>query len=61
MTKKHFCCGVLIAAALFSNALFAQNQQAQSTNNLSVYRVTETKINDLVHTKLDVSFDYAKP
>ncbi|WP_421942085.1 M1 family aminopeptidase [Pedobacter sp.] len=60
MTKKHFCCGVLIAAALFSNALFAQNQQAQSTNNLSVYRVTETKINDLIHTKLDVSFDYAK-
>lgn len=24
------------------------------------YRVTETKINDLIHTKLDVKFDYAK-
>src|SRR3954462_1845926 len=26
----------------------------------SLYRATETKINDLVHTKLDVRFDYSK-
>ncbi|SES24696.1 M1 family metallopeptidase [Pedobacter rhizosphaerae] len=60
MNKKLFCCGVLIASALFSNVLYAQNQPADPSNQLSIYRVTETKINDLIHTKLDVSFDYAK-
>ena len=25
-----------------------------------IYRASATKINDLVHTKLDVKFDYAK-
>ncbi len=35
---------------------------SQSTDTAwkKIYRATATKINDLVHTKLDVKFDYAK-
>jgi aminopeptidase N len=33
---------------------------AQNNAELNVYRSTPLKINDLVHTKLEVSFDYAK-
>ncbi|SEA92835.1 aminopeptidase N [Flavobacterium gillisiae] len=32
----------------------------QNKNELSAYRVTALKVNDLVHTKLEVSFDYGK-
>ncbi|MCV9929923.1 M1 family metallopeptidase [Flavobacterium sp. LS1R49] len=32
----------------------------QSKDELSTYRVTPLKVNDLVHTKLEVSFDYGK-
>lgn len=50
---------------LFSLFLVAgQNVMAQNSDQakdpLSVYRVTPLKVNDLVHTKLDVSFDYGK-
>ncbi|WP_291914789.1 M1 family metallopeptidase [Chitinophaga sp. CB10] len=41
----------------------ASAQSAQLTPEdslLKIYRASATKINDLVHTKLDVSFDYAK-
>ncbi|WP_223256029.1 M1 family metallopeptidase [Flavobacterium laiguense] len=37
----------------------AQNAD-KNTDELAVYRVTPLKINDLVNTKLDVSFDYGK-
>jgi aminopeptidase N len=60
MNKNFIACGVILAAAFMANPLFAQEQTAEKTNNLNVYRVTATKVNDLVHTKLDVSFDYAK-
>ncbi|WP_374172226.1 M1 family aminopeptidase [Flavobacterium tructae] len=40
------------------NAMAQNNDQAK--NPLSVYQVTPLKVNDLVHTKLDVSFDYGK-
>ncbi|WP_264529519.1 M1 family metallopeptidase [Flavobacterium sp. N502540] len=51
--------------SLFSLFLIAgQNAMAQNSdqtkNPLSVYQVTPLKVNDLVHTKLDVSFDYGK-
>lgn len=59
MNKKFIACGVMLAAVFAANPLFAQEQAAEKAN-LSVYRVTATKVNDLVHTKLDVSFDYAK-
>ncbi|MEP6949371.1 MAG: M1 family metallopeptidase [Ginsengibacter sp.] len=38
----------------------AQDEQAQDTSWKHEYRATATRINDLVHTKLDVSFDYNK-
>ena len=38
----------------------AQDEQTSDTAWKHEYRATATKINDLVHTKLDVSFDYNK-
>ncbi|HVT87197.1 MAG TPA: hypothetical protein VHD35_18520, partial [Chitinophagaceae bacterium] len=38
----------------------AQNKQPVDTSWKKVYRETATKINDLVHTKLDVRFDFDK-
>lgn len=60
MNKKFLACGAMLASIFVANALFAQEQPAEKSNNQNVYRVTATKVNDLVHTKLDVSFDYAK-
>lgn len=49
---------VLMLASAYS---FSQEITAIPNNNLvQVYRASTTKINDLVHTKLDVKFDYAK-
>ena len=52
-----YACLVFVLAV---NNLSAQQEKpvAQITN--SVYRASATKINTLVHTKLDVKFDYAK-
>jgi aminopeptidase N len=44
---------------LVSVKIVAQNHD-QNSDELSVYRVTELKVNDLVNTKLEVSFDYGK-
>lgn len=60
MNKKKFTSSAILAIMLVSSSLFAQEQSIEKLPNLSVYRVTATKVNDLVHTKLDVSFDYAK-
>src|SRR5450755_1721700 len=38
----------------------AQDEQTPDTLWKHEYRATSTRINDLVHTKLDVSFDYNK-
>lgn len=38
----------------------AQDEQTGDTSWKHEYRATATRINDLVHTKLDVSFDYNK-
>lgn len=50
-----------IAGLGFSNSLMAQSEKAtQDDPVLKIYRAAATKVNDLVHTKLDVRFDYAK-
>jgi aminopeptidase N len=38
----------------------ANAQAPGQGNSAKTYRATATKINDLVHTKLDVKFDYKK-
>ena len=50
-----FC---LLALPAFS---FAQKEKSKEQNPaMKIYRAEATKINDLVHTKLDVKFDYSK-
>ena len=56
---------LLLKCTLFSIVLLAcEKTVAQNTNQnkdeSSTYRVTPLKINDLVNTKLEVSFDYGK-
>jgi aminopeptidase N len=50
------------AIALSATAtLLAQRQQVQADDPaLKIYQASATKINDLIHTKLDVRFDYKK-
>ncbi len=47
---------------LFITALISFTLSAQSTDTAwkKIYRATPTKINDLVHTRLDIKFDYNK-
>src|SRR6476661_7495283 len=45
-------------AAMAAGVLHAQAPDTQT--NVKTYRATPEKINDLVHTKLDARFDYAK-
>ncbi len=42
------------------NQSFAQQQNQDQNPAMNIYRETAPKINALVHTKLDVRFDYAK-
>ena len=60
MNSKFLTCSALLLSFFMAGNLSAQEKSTEKPENLSVYRVTPTKINDLVHTKLDVSFDYAK-
>ena len=49
--------------ALFTLPFFTQAQfgfETQDTSWKKSYRASETRVNDLVHTKLDVRFDYDK-
>ncbi len=51
---------ILICLSIFMTS-YANGQINLSTEPQSkVYRATATKINDLVHTKLDAAFDYSK-
>jgi aminopeptidase N len=51
----------LFCLALIPALMMAQfNPEPKDTSWKKVYRATATKINDLVHTKLDVKFDYDK-
>ncbi len=56
--KKSVLAFVLINLFLFGNA--QDDDQARDTTWENIYRASATKINDLVHTKLEVSFDYDK-
>jgi len=60
MNSKFLTCSAMLLSFFVAGNLSAQEKSTEKLENLSVYRVTPTKINDLVHTKLDVSFDYAK-
>lgn len=51
---------LLAALVLLSSYSFAQKQDPNQDKALKIYRATPDKINDLVNTKLDVKFDYAK-
>ncbi len=56
--KKIFLAILFIGYAGFS---FAQDEEpSQDTSWKHLYRATATKINDLVHTRLQVSFDFDK-
>jgi len=55
--KKHFLKYTFLGLAL----ILAPKIEAQNkADELSIYRATPTKTHDLVHTKLEVSFDYGK-
>jgi aminopeptidase N len=56
--KKIFI--VLVVTGFFGVAMAQDDDQPQDTAWKHIYRATATRINDLVHTKLDVSFDYDK-
>ncbi|MNF25186.1 Aminopeptidase N [compost metagenome] len=58
--NKLFLKYIFFGTILFvSEKIVAQNVD-QNKEDLSIYRVTEPKVNDLVNTKLEVSFDYGK-
>lgn len=50
----------LALMGLCTNALAQSGDSRKDDPALKIYRATPTKINNLVHTKLDVRFDYAK-
>lgn len=51
---------LLLAFAITLSQSFAQFQEKEDTTWKKVYRGTATKVNDLVHTKLEVKFDFNK-
>jgi aminopeptidase N len=59
MKNIFFKCTIFSFITLVSVKISAQNTD-KNADVLSVYRVTALKVNDLVNTKLEVSFDYGK-
>lgn len=59
MNKLFLKCTIFSFISLVSLEMSAQNAN-KNTDELAVYRVTAQKVNDLVNTKLEVSFDYGK-
>ncbi len=53
----------LLALAASPFLMMAQDEAPlpKDTSWKKIYRATSTRVNDLVHTKLDVKFDYEKP
>nr|WP_311949583.1 M1 family metallopeptidase [Mucilaginibacter terrae] len=47
-------------AAISMQALAQTEEKAAESANFKIYRATPEKVNDLIHTKLDVRFDYKK-
>lgn len=56
--------GLLLASLAIMGLTLQANAQSPAAEKedpeMKIYRATATKINDLIHTKLDVRFDYAK-
>ena len=50
----------LLSICLFTALIVDAQQETADTSWKKNYRGSATKINDLVHTKLEVKFDYAK-
>lgn len=59
MNKLFLKCSLFSIVLLACQNIEAQNAD-QNKDEVSTYRVTPLKVNDLVHTKLNVSFDYGK-
>jgi aminopeptidase N len=59
MNTLFFKYTIFSVIALVSVKIGAQNTE-QKTDELAIYRTTSLKVNDLVNTKLEVSFDYGK-
>lgn len=59
MNKLFLKCSLFSIVLLACQNIEAQNAD-QNKDESSTYRVTALKVNDLVHTKLDVSFHYGK-
>ncbi|UEG54228.1 M1 family metallopeptidase [Mucilaginibacter daejeonensis] len=61
---NHSSRAALLSACMLSAATFSASAQtapaAPENPALKIYRSTPEKINDLIHTKLDVRFDYKK-
>ncbi|SHN43422.1 M1 family metallopeptidase [Chitinophaga sp. CF418] len=61
---RHTLKSVLLASlsgVIYVTPVAAQQAPSQQEDpSLKIYRATSTKVHDLVHTKLDVRFDYAK-
>jgi len=55
--KKIFIAALFLGAIFNSNTIFAQTE---TSGRNPVYRATHTKVTELKHTKLKVSFDYQK-
>ena len=52
---------IIALLLLFSSVCFSQQPVTQKAEAWkTIYRATSTKINDLIHTKLDVRFDFSK-
>ena len=61
MIKYNRLTAIVFSVAFCGLTLSAFAQAGQGTDPLlKIYRATPAKVNDLVHTKLDVSFDYKK-
>lgn len=62
MTDLKLLSTLLLSAALSATFTSSQAQQTPQPEDpaLKIYRETPRKVNDLVHTKLDVRFDYKK-
>src|ERR1035437_5603569 len=50
----------IVLTGFFGVTMAQEADQPMDTSWKHVYRATATRINDLVHTKLEVSFDYDK-
>jgi aminopeptidase N len=57
-TLAGFAAGIVITAGSLT-AVHAQAPKAEDPR-MKIYRATQPRINDLIHTKLDVRFDYKK-